>query len=789
MRYGFFDDEKKEYVIERPDTPRPWSNYLGNTSYGAIITNNTGGYSFFKSSAQGRFLRYRTNAIPYDQPGRYIYIKDHYDGDYWSASWQPVGKSLSEYHSECRHGSAYSIIKSAYKGIKSEVKYFVPLDANYEIWDISLKNEGKTERILSVFPFVEFSTEWTLLQDLINLQFTQYTAKMDFRDGMIRCAILDNVPEDPENFTNRDQCRHAFFGIAGATALDFDTDREAFIGEYRSYSNPVALENGKCSGSLAHGDNGCGALRTQITLPAGEKSRFLVIMGIGKAEREGKKILSLYSDIKNCDNEFSTLKKYWHSKLERFKVSSPDKEFNSMINMWGAHNCLITYSWSRAASLVYSGERDGLGYRDTVQDIISAVALIPEEAKGRLELMLTGQFSNGGALPVVRQFSHNPGKETMIPDDHFRSDDALWLFNAVPEYVKESGELDFFKKILPYADKGRGTVLGHLHQAIVFNMERRGAHGLPCGLKADWNDCLKLGHKGESVFVAFQLRFAMKTYIEICRLLKEYQQIEWAENQLNELDAAIHKHCWDQDWFIRAYREDGSVIGAASQQEGSIFLNPQSWAVISGVAMKSQAEKAMDSVKKILSTDYGIMLCAPPYKTADYHVVRAVVLNAGIFSHTQGWAVMAEAMMGNNARAYEYLKNYMPSAFNDRAEIRQIEPYVHCQSTHSKYSKRFGASRLPWLTGAATWAYHAATQYILGIRPDYYGLRISPCLPPQWPEIEVKRIFRKKKFKIKIKNGGGAKKSVKIVFNGAKYDGELIHAADFQEYNTVEAEV
>jgi cellobiose phosphorylase len=326
-------------------------------------------------------------------------------------------------------------------------------------------------------------------------------------------------------------------------------------------------------------------------------------------------------------------------------------------------------------------------------------------------------------------------------------------------------------------------------------MERRGARGLPCGLSADWNDCLKLGCRGESVFVAFQLRFAIKTYIEICHLLKEYAQLEWAEKQLNELDSAIHKHTWDGEWFVRAYREDGSVIGSSSQSEGSIFLNTQSWAVISGAATTSQAEKAMDSVFKNLATDFGIMLCAPSFKTVDYHVIRAIVLNegqkenAGIFCHPQGWAIMAECLLGNGARAYRYFKNSMPSEYNDKAEIRQIEPYVYCQSTHSKYSRRFGASRLPWLTGAATWAYYSATQYILGIRPDYYGLRISPCLPPEWKQIEVNRIFRGKKFKISIKNGEKGKGVSKLTFNGEKYDGELIYAIDFKNENIITVEL
>jgi len=409
--------------------------------------------------------------------------------------------------------------------------------------------------------------------------------------------------------------------------------------------------------------------------------------------------------------------------------------------------------------------------------------------------MITGQVSTGGAMRVVKQFAHNPGNEQPPEAEHYRSDDCLWLFNTIPAYVKETGDIDFYTKVLPYADKGKDTVLGHLRRAIEFNLERSGAHGLPCGLEADWNDCLKLGYHGESIFVTFQLRYGLKIYIDICTRLKFHKEIEWAEKKLAELDRNIQKHCWDGDWFIRAFREDGSIIGTKKDPEGSIFLNAQSWAVISGAATQEQAETAMQSVKDRLATEYGIMLCAPPFRKTDYHVVRAVVLNeghkenGGIFSHTQGWAVMAETMLGHAERAYEYYRNYMPAAYNTRAEIRQIEPYVHCQSTHSKYSRRFGASRLPWLSGTASWSYFSATQYILGIQPDYDGLKIDPCLPSDWKEIKVTRKFRGKDFNITIRNGKSGKGVKSLVLNGEKLAGNLIPGELFKAKNDVVLEL
>ncbi len=371
----------------------------------------------------------------------------------------------------------------------------------------------------------------------------------------------------------------------------------------------------------------------------------------------------------------------------------------------------------------------------------------------------------------------------------------MWLFNAVPAYVKETGDMGFYHKVLPYADEGEDTVLGHLRRAIEFNLERRGAHGLPCGLDADWNDCLCLGYRGETVFVAMQLRLALATYADVCDRLAREEEAAWAREQLEELDANLQQHTWDGNWFVRAFREDGSVIGSRENEEGAIFLNPQSWAVISGAADDEQARSAMDSVHDHLATEYGIAICEPPFEETDYHVVRAVLFNsgmkenAGIFQHPQGWAVMAECMLGRGDRAYDYFRAYMPSAYNDRADLREVEPYVYAQSTHGKYSRRFGKSRCPWLSGTATWSYHAPTQYILGIRPDYDGLRIDPCLPSEWEDIRVTRLFRGKRFEITIHNGpkGHGVKSLRL--NGEPMEGNLLPIEECADKNTVEVEL
>jgi N,N'-diacetylchitobiose phosphorylase len=793
MQYGYFDDKNKEYVITRPDTPKSWSNYLGSTEYGAIITNNAGGYSFHKSGGMGRFMRIRFNSIPMDQPGRYIYLHDHDSEDYWSVSWQPVGKPLDKYKSECRHGTAYTVIKSEYSGITTETTYFVPLGKLFEIWRLKITNDSRRKRNLSAFTYTEYAGTWNAIDDLLNIQYVQYICKMSVVDNIIDHGTNINIPSMPDNFNEKDQGRHTFQAIIGAHITGYDTDREAFLGPYRTYANPIVVEKGKCNNTLAYGDNPCGTLQAEIILEPGETKEILVIAGIGKAGVEGKAAVKEFADISNADSELEKVKEFWHSRMKGLNAVTPDEELNSTINTWGIYNCLITYMWSRAASLIYSGiDRDGLGYRDTVQDFLGILHTIPEEAKERLELMITGQVSTGGAMPVVLPFSHNPGKEKAPAEEQYRSDDCMWLFNAIPAYVKETGDIDFYNKKLPYADKGSDTVFGHMKKAILFNLDHRGAHGLPCGLFADWNDCLRFGHNGETTFVAMQLRLALSVYIEVARLLNSREEELWAVPLLEELDKTLQEQAWDGEWFLRGYTYDGLKLGSKDVHEGQIFLNPQTWAIISGAAKPEQAQVIMKNVKERLDTDYGLALCDPPYTNSDYNVIRSQLFNpglkenGGIFVHTQGWAVMAEAMLGNGNKAYKYLRSYLPAAFNTKAEVREIEPYVLCQSTHAKFSPKHGASRIPWLSGSATWTYYAISHYILGIKPEYKGLRIDPCIPSEWDKFTVQRIFRSKQFDIKVENRNGVQKGVKkLVLNGEEIEGNLIPPDRMKDKNKV----
>lgn len=797
MKYGYFDDPAKEYVITRPDTPASWSNYLGDTRFGAVITNNAGGYGFFRSGAQGRYLRLRFNSIPMDQPGRYFYLRDQQDGDFWSASWQPVGKPLEQFQSTCHHGTAYTQIVSAYRGIESEATYFIPLSQTFEVWRLKVTNTTTSRRSISIFTYCEFSNHWNTVQDQVNLQYSLYiTRGRMFKNpqggnDLLRITINEHLLNDPR--PNVDHGQQDWLALVGAPLLGYDTSREAFLGPYRSYDRPLAVEKGACSNSEVYGENPCGSVQTGIELAPGETRELIVFLGIGLAETVGVEVVSEFGSLQRIEEEFQRLKAHWHGLLGSLVVNTPDEDFNHTVNVWGLYNSLINFNWSRAASLVYNGERDGLGFRDSVQDILGSVAAIPQEARARLKLLLSAQDSLGGAMPVMKPFDHHPGKMALTPPEHYRSDDCLWFFNAVPVYVAETGDVDFYTEVVPYADQGEATVFGHLRRALEFNLERMGEHGLPCGLSADWNDCLRLGYRGESLFVAFQLRFGLRTYAEIAQLLHQPAEAAWAWQQIGPVDQAIQKHCWDGDWFIWAIADDGTVYGTKDYAEGQVYLNTQLWAVLSDAATAEQAQKCLQTVKDRLATPYGLMLCTPPFEHTLIDTMRAVLFNKGIkengsiFNHTQGWGVMAECKQGNGDRAFEYYRAFMPAAYNDRAEIRRSEPYVLGQTTYSPDSPRAGVCCTSWLTGAATWAYFSASQAILGIQPQLNGLRIDPCIPHTWAGFTAMRRFRGKEIDITVKNPAGVCKGVVMLkLNGQVLAGNLLPLEQLTDHNLVE---
>lgn len=798
MKYGFFDLQNKEYVITKPDTPAPWCNYLGSPEYGAIISNNAGGYSFVQSGANGRIARYRFNSNM-ALPGRYIYIRDNDTADYWSASWQPVGKPLDTYKSTCRHGTAYSVISAEYAGITSDVTYYVPTGATYEVWRAVVKNDSDKPRNLSLFGFVEFTNDNNYEQDQVNLQYTLFITRTSFEGNKILQHINENSGKDETGSNHRER----FFGMVGAPVTGYNGNLDSFIGSYRTYSNPIAVENGKCDGVMNYNSNACGALQTEITLQPGESREIIYILG-QKDNAQADAILKSYEEAGKVDAEVAELKNYWHEKLSNFSVETPSEEFNNMINVWNAYQCFITFIWSRAASFIYCGLRNGYGYRDTVQDIQGIIHLDPEMAAEKIRFMLSAQVDNGGGLPLVK-FNHNAGHET-CPDENdensvyaketghpsYRADDALWLFPTIYKYVGESGNTAFYDEVIVYANGGEDTVYNHLKNAIRFSMERLGDHKMPAGLHADWNDCLRLGKKGESTFVAFQLYYAMSMIKDLAEKRNDTDYVAYIEKVQAELGDTLEK-CWDEDRFIRGIREDGVIVGAKKDPEANMWLNPQSWSVISGFASKEQADKAMQSVADILDTPYGAKLLEPPYREhyfdgALMHIFNPDTKeNGGIFSQSQGWLILAESLLGHGDAAFRYFMESSPAAMNDKAEIRVLEPYVHGQFTESTASPYAGRSHVHWLTGTASTVMVGCTEGICGMRPDADGLVISPSIPAQWDGFRMTKKFRGKLLNIDVKNPNHVQSGVaSMTVNGKTVEGNKLCACCLEDVNEVE---
>jgi len=782
MRYGYFDDAAREYVITRPDTPRSWSNYLGSRLYGGIITQGAGGYSFYKSGGTGRVLRFRFNGVPQDEPGRFVYLRDDVDGDFWSASWQPVGKPLRGRDGEevtadgrhtqassVRHGLGYSIVESTYRGIHSEATFFIPQNQAFEYWSVKVTNTTAAPRTVSLFSYAELANEWNYRQDLENLQYSQYVVVCQMQDGMIR-----------RSNSTRTASKELWCGLAGAEVVGFDTDRDLFLGPYRTPAAPLAVERGACSGSEAVGDNACASLQARLELAPGETRHVVVMMGVGAPDAEwddgdgtvhrpGREIMAEFGTPERVEAELAAIRGEWRDFLAPLQVTTPDAELNSMINVWHAYQTHMTFNWSRGVSLVEAGDRDGLGYRDTVQDMLAVTHAIPDAVRERLTMILTGQTEEGGALPLVKPLTHKPGHMETPTVEVYRSDDPLWLPITVANFVYETGDVAYLDQVVPYADHGEATVFEHLVQAIRFSLNHLGAHGLVQGLQADWNDCLQFGTTGESMFSTFLMANGCRVVAELAELTGRDADAAWARGVLDSLQGAL-EDAWDGAWYIRGISATGAKLGSDALDEGKIYLESNVWAAISQTVPRERALGAMDAVYERLATEHGVALCAPAHTKEVPGVGLSLLVypvghkeNGGIFCHANSWTIVAEAILGRGDRAYEYYRSYLPARYNDSAEVHQVEPYVYCQFTHGPESPRFGQARNPWLTGTASWSYIGVTQYILGLRPELAGLRIDPCLPAGWDGYEVTRRFRGMNLTVRVENPAGVSTGVAAV--------------------------
>lgn len=799
MRYGYFDDKAREYVIDRPDTPAPWVNYLGSPAYGAIISNNAGGYSFERSGANGRILRYVFNQ--FDQPGRYIYLRDDESGDFWSASWQPVAKDLNDYQVKCCHGMGYTRMEASYAGISSKAVYYVPQGKAYEVWALTVTNDSDRDRSLTLTGYAEFTNHSNYEQDQVNLQYSLFIGRTVFEGNRITQQIHGNLDalaqgEDVDDKTVTER----FFGLAGAPVSSYCGDKTAFLGAYHGYGNPQGVAAGDLGNLESYNENSCGALSCKVKLAPGESKTILFATGM-KPSAQAAAILAGYTDpAAQVQQEVDALKAEWYSRFSHLQVETPDPAFNTMLNTWNAYNCFITFIWSRAASLIYCGLRNGYGYRDTVQDIQGIIHLEPEMACEKIRFMLSAQVDNGGGLPLVK-FTHNPGHED-TPDDPsyvketghpaYRADDALWLFPTVYKYVAESGNLAFLDEVIPFANKDQGTVYEHLKRAVEFSLNHLGPHGLPAGLYADWNDCLRLGANGESAFVAFQFYYAMRILRQFAAHRGADQDVRWLDEKLTEYQSRIQELCWDGDRFIRGFTEAGERIGEAAAPEANFRLNPQSWAVISGLADSHQADTIMEGVSQRLNTAYGAVLMDPPYHAHAFDGALAVIYNpgtkenAGIFSQSQGWLILAEALCGHGERAFGYFTENAPAAQNDRAEIRHLEPYCYGQFTEGPASKHFGRSQVHWLTGTASTVMVGCVEGILGLRPDLDGLRLAPAIPKEWDSFTMEKDFRGHRLHICVENPGHHESGCRsLTLNGQAMPDNYIPASALRDENDI----
>lgn len=799
MKYGYFDDENREYVIDRPDTPAPWVNYLGSPEYGAIISNNAGGYSFAKSGANGRILRYIFNS--FDQPGRYIYLRDNDSKDYWSASWQPVGKDLDSYRCKCSHGMGYTKMDAEYDEIHSQACYYVPLGKSYEVWSLSVTNHSNRQRNLTLTGYAEFTNHSNYEQDQVNLQYSLFITNTRFEKNRIMQRIhnnLDTLPKDRQ--VDNKTMTERFFGLAGAPVSSYCGDRGEFLGRYRGYGNPQGVRSGSLGNALSYNENSCGALSCTIALAPGESKTIAFLLG-EKYSAEASIILDDYtSPEEKVRGEVQALKKNWLEKLEHLKVNTPSPEFNTMINTWNAYNCFMTFIWSRAASFIYCGLRNGYGYRDTVQDIQGIIHLAPEMAAEKIRFMLSAQTDLGGGLPLVK-FTHDPGHEDTPMDASYRqetghpayrADDALWLFPTVYKYIAETGNLAFLDENIPFADKGEGSVYEHLKRVIRFSLEHLGPHGMPAGLYADWNDCLRLGENGESSFVALQFYYGLTLMKKFADYKKDSAYSAFLKEKQWEMGKIIQELCWDGDRFIRGYTEAGQRIGAAKDPEANMWLNPQSWAVISGLATQNQGEISLKNVYEKLNTEFGALLMDPPYHSHAFEGALAVIYNpgtkenAGIFSQSQGWLILAETLLGHGERAFTYFMENAPAAQNDRAEIRRLEPYCYGQFTEGRASGHHGRSHVHWLTGTASTVMVGCVEGILGLRPDLEGIRIAPSIPKEWTELAIEKDFRGKHLHIVIRNPRGLESGCEeLIVNGKKLDGNYIPESLLEKENQI----
>jgi len=780
MKYGYFDNDAKEYVIERPDTPLPWINYLGADEYCAMISNTAGGYSFYKDARERRILRYRYNNIPMDRGGRYVYVRDNKSKDYWSTSWQPVLKDLEEYEYECRHGLGYTTISSKYEGISSTSTYLVPLKENLEILMVTIKNESKKKRDLSIFSFIEFCL-WDALNDMTDFQYNLNIGETEYRNGTIYNLSRFRVEG---NYL-------AYFACSNAKVASFDSQRRDFLGNYGSLEAPEAVIKGKCKKSIACGWSPIGAHQINVKLNPKQEKTLIFILGYAEKPENVPKTVKKFKDKDAVIAELNKLKKFWETNISKLSVDTDDDEVNTMANIWNQYQCRTTFNWSRSASYYEAGIGRGMGFRDSNQDTLGFVHQIPEKVKQRIIDLASTQFEEGDAY-------HQYSPLTKKGNGRGYSDDHLWLVLSTASYIKESGDVEFLNEQVPFDTGKKSTMYDHLSRAIDYSNTHTGPHGLPLIGFADWNDCLNLNmdkgkDRAESVMVAMMLVAAAREMSKLAELIGEKDDSTRFIDIAKSMSDQINKEAWDGAWYIRAFDDNGNPVGSSKNKEGQIYLEPQPWAVMSGVADDERAKKCMNSVKKILATAHGVMILQPSYDKFHPELGSITVYppglkeNGAIFCHPNPWAMIAEAMIGRGDQAFKYYKAILPAARNKIAKTHKVEPYVYCQMIAGADHKDFGEGKNSWLTGSCSWNFVAISQWLLGIRADYNGLIVDPCIPKTWDGFEVKRSFRGCEYYITVRNPSHVSKGIKsVTVDGVKTGSKLIPAFNDKKEHHIE---
>ena len=797
MRFGHFDDARREYVITTPQTPLPWINYLGSEDFFSLVSNTAGGYSFYRDARLRRLTRYRYNSSPLDMDGHHIYIKD--GGTVWNPGWQPTKTPLDRY--SCRHGLGYTILEGEKDGICAAQELFVPKGDACELDRLTLTNRSDRPRELDVFSYVEFCL-WDAVDDSTNFQRNFSTGEVEVEP----CAIYHKTEY-------RERRDHYAVFWSNTPVTSFDTARDAFCGVYGGPADPQAVRAGHCSGSIAHGWAPVGALHIHVTLAPGEEKKILFGLGYIENPQEEKftapgvinktrahAMMARYADDAQVDAARAALADHWESLLSGYRLQSGEEKLDRMVNLWHQYQCMVTFNMSRSASYYESGTGRGMGFRDSCQDLLGFVHIVPARARERILDIAATQFEDGSAYhqyqPLTKKGNRDVGTGF--------NDDPLWLIAATAAYLRETGDWSILEEQVAFEnDECKAQpLMEHLRRSFRFTCTHLGPHGLPLIGRADWNDCLNLncfswdpnesfqttenqteGSQAESLMIAGLFVVCGRDYVELCRRLGKDDEANRAQTYIDNMVEAVKKHGWDGDWYLRAYDYFGHKVGSKENEEGQIFIESQGWCTMAGIGLEEgMVKKALDSVKERLDCEHGIVLNNPPFTryVVEYGEISTYPAgykeNAGIFCHNNPWVIIGETVLGRGDRSWEYFRKICPSYTEEHSALHKVEPYVCCQMVAGKDAARPGEGKNSWLTGTAAWMWYAITQFILGIKPSYEGLEINPCIPAGWKGFNVKRRFRGAEYHITVKNPDGVCKGIKsVTVDGQPIEGNVVN--------------